>query len=95
MGKVLRLVNDGNQKLYAGTTTGLFEIDSAARRSAQWARVAALSRVNGRHGGAAHRRRGGRRHGRGRPVGPASRRPAAELVGGERSKPTSHEQPFS
>ncbi len=37
MGKVLRLINDGNQKLYAGTTTGLFEINLPA---GAWTRVA-------------------------------------------------------
>ncbi len=36
IGKVLRLAHDGNQTLYAGTTTGLFQ--SVA--SGQWARVA-------------------------------------------------------
>ena len=39
MGKVLRLINDGNQKLYAGTTTGLFEINLLPAVGA-WARVA-------------------------------------------------------
>ena len=39
MGKVLRLVHDGNQKLYAGTTTGLFEFNLQPA-GGQWTRVA-------------------------------------------------------
>lgn len=48
MGKVLRLMHDGNQKLYAGTTTGLFEFDlqppppppAPQPAAPQWTRVA-------------------------------------------------------
>ncbi len=47
MGKVLRLINDGNQKLYAGTTTGLFEFNlqpppppAPQPAAPQWTRVA-------------------------------------------------------
>ncbi len=39
MGKALRLMHDGNQKLYAGTTTGLFEFNLSANGS-KWTRVA-------------------------------------------------------
>lgn len=39
MGKVLRLVNDGNQKLYAATTNGLFEF-TLQPAGGQWTRVA-------------------------------------------------------